>query len=139
VERDQVLEELKAQLLLAQAWTKKGADLKQRDVQFDIGDLVYMKIRPYRRRLMASCPNEKLAPRFYNLFAMEKKIGQVAYKVAQPATYNIHPVFHVSQLRKANEALQAFTDISSQPSEELEMLVEPEAVLGVRSRTSNSL
>lgn len=78
---------------------KKGADSKRRDVKFEVGDLVYLKLRPYRRMTLATRPNEKLVPRFYGSFAIEQKIGPVAYKLALPSHCNIHPVFHVSQLR----------------------------------------
>lgn len=98
-----------------------------------------MKIRPYRRKSLAARPNEKLAPRFYGPFAVEKKVGPVAYKLSLPATCSIHPVFHVSQLRKANGMFTTITDIPSQLNEELELLVEPEAVIGVRPGIGKNL
>lgn len=101
LELDQILDESKAQLLRAQAKMKSRADSKRRDVQFHTGDLVYLKIRPKHWKTLATRDNEKLAPRFYGPFAVEKKIGQVAYKLPLPTTCNIHSVFHVSQLRKA--------------------------------------
>ncbi|KAL2506034.1 Ribonuclease H-like domain containing protein [Abeliophyllum distichum] len=118
---------------------KNVADAKRRDVQFDIGDLVYLKIRPYRRKSLASRPNEKLAPRFYGPFEIEKKIVPVAYKLALPTTCNIHSVFHVSQLRKAEGVGKAVTEVPSQLSEDLEMMVELEVVLGVRPGSGNNI
>ena len=123
IERDQILEELKAQLLRAQAALKKGTDKKRRDVKFKVGDLIYLKSRPYRRKKLATHSNEKLAPRFYGPFAIEQKIGPVAYKLTLPSHCNIHPVFHVSQLHEAKGALKASVDIPSQLSTDLEMLV----------------
>ena len=74
---DRMLEELKAQLLRAQAQMKEGANGKRRHVQFEVGDMVYLKIRPYRRKSLVARPHEKLAPRFYGPFAVEKRVGQV--------------------------------------------------------------
>jgi len=100
MERDQALEELKDQLVRAQANMKRGADQKRRDVQFAVGEFVYLKIRPYRRKTLAVHPNEKLAPRFYGPFAIEQRVGPMAYKLALLAPYHVHHVFHVSQLRE---------------------------------------
>lgn len=138
-ERDLILQELKAQLLLAQAKMKITADAKRREVQFQEGDLVYLKVRPYRRKTLAARPNEKLAPKFYGHFAVEKKIGLVAYKLALPPTCNIHPIFHVYQLRKVEGGVQAVNEVPKQLNEKLEMLVEPEALLGIRPRVGSNI
>ncbi|XP_022894110.1 uncharacterized protein LOC111408597 [Olea europaea var. sylvestris] len=62
----------------------------------------------------------------------DHRIGKVAYKLILPPTCNIHPVFHVSKLRKAEGAVHAVKEVPSQLSEELEMLAEPETLLGMR-------
>ena len=74
-------------------------------MQFEVGDLVYVKIRPYRQKTLATRVNEKLSPKFYGPFAVEKRIEKVAYKLSLPPSCAIHPVFHVSQLRKAEGAV----------------------------------
>lgn len=63
---------------------------------------------------------------------MELKVGQVAYKLKLPSTTTIHPVFHVSQLRKAIGDLQPVSALLPQLSTEGEFIMESEAVLGVR-------
>lgn len=60
-----MLDELKAQFVLAQNRMKKFADLKQREVQFEVGDMVYVKLRPYQAKTLARKPNEKLSPRYF--------------------------------------------------------------------------
>ena len=42
-----------------------AADAHKRDVQFEEGDLVYLKIQPYIQHSLANRRNEKLAPRHY--------------------------------------------------------------------------
>lgn len=80
---------------------KDYADATRHDAQYAVGNLVYLKLRPYRRKSVALHRNEKLYPRYYRPFEIVARVGPVAYKLRLPKPTSMHPVFHVSQLRKA--------------------------------------
>lgn len=52
-ERDLSLNALKENLNVAQNRMKKFANLKRREVQFEVEDVVYLKLRPCRQRSLA--------------------------------------------------------------------------------------
>lgn len=139
IKRDVILDELKAQLLRAQTMMKKWADGERRNVKFQVGDLVYLKLRPYRQRSLPARANEKLAAHYYGLFEIEKEVGPVAYQLKLPPHCRIHPTFHVSQLREAKGAMKATMELPKLLNEDLEMVVEPSTVLGVRSGAGRNM
>ncbi|RDY05430.1 Tf2-8, partial [Mucuna pruriens] len=90
-ERDAILEELKMKLSKAQNSMKIQADKKRRDVELTVGEMVYLKAQPYKWKSLAHRPNEKLSPRFYGPFAVEERVGKVAYKLKLLDHARIHP------------------------------------------------
>ena len=55
---------------------------------------------PEHSKTLSTGPVPKLSPRYCGPFRVLKRVGNVAYKLELPATSQVHPVFHVSRLRK---------------------------------------
>ena len=95
-DRDAILDDLRLHLLHAHQRMKKQADIHQHHEEFKVGDLVFIKLRPYRQSSLARRRFEKLSPRFYGPFQVLKTIGKVAYKLDLPQDARIHSTFYIS-------------------------------------------
>ena len=83
----------------AQDRFKKFADVKRRMVTFDEGDQVLLRVSK-KLQSLSTGKVPKLSPKYYGPFTILKHIGTVAYKLALPKGSQVHPIFHVSCLRK---------------------------------------
>ena len=51
-------------------------------VEFQVGDMVFLRIRPYRQVSLMKGRNEKLWPKFFGSYKVLERIGAVAYRLA---------------------------------------------------------
>jgi hypothetical protein len=79
---------------------KLQADKHRTERSFDVGDQVWLKLQPYVQTTVAPRANHKLSFKYFGPFEIEDKIGAAAFKLKLPSGSKVHPVFHVSLLKK---------------------------------------
>ena len=79
---------------------KSYADLKRRDIEYEMGDKVFLKLSPWRKILRFG-KKGKLSSRFIGPYEILERIGPMAYRLAfPPELTKLHNVFHVLMLRR---------------------------------------
>ncbi|KAG8503343.1 hypothetical protein CXB51_001305 [Gossypium anomalum] len=79
---------------------KSYTDLKLKEIEYSVGDLVFHKVSPWKKVLRFG-QKGKLSPRFIGPYRIMKHVGPVNYQLELPSKLDqIHNVFHVSMLRR---------------------------------------
>jgi hypothetical protein len=99
-ERSTMQSLLQQHLLRAQQRMKSQADKKRSERSFQVGDMVFLKLQPYIQQSVATRGTQKLTFRYFGPYKVLQRIGEVAYKLELPASSQVHPVVHVSQIKK---------------------------------------
>ena len=80
---------------------KQQVDKHHSERSFKEGDWVFFRLQPYKwMSLKKLNKDNKLAPKYYSPYKVLHKIGSMAYKLELLASSRVHPVFHVSCLKK---------------------------------------
>lgn len=99
-EASEKVEIIRRRMKEAQDRQKSYADKRRKDLEFSVGDHVFVKVTPLKG-VMRFSKTGKLAPRFIGPYPIMERIGKLAYRVALPEHLSsVHNVFHVSHLRK---------------------------------------
>ncbi|XP_041001703.1 uncharacterized protein LOC121247415 [Juglans microcarpa x Juglans regia] len=126
--RTQIVNILKGNLTAAQARMKNYADKNRIEQQFMVREWVYLRLQPYQQKSVAARRNMKLEPHFYSPFRVAQRLGLVAYRLELPSTSQIHPVFHVSCLKKKiGDQIQPLATLPPTNGDD-EVISEPEAM-----------
>jgi hypothetical protein len=99
-EAERQVQMIREHLRTAQSRQKSYADTRRRQLEFEEGDHVYLKVSPIRGMWRFKIKG-KLSPRFIGPFKILKRVGQVDYQLELPSHLSdVHDVCHVSQLKK---------------------------------------
>ncbi|SPC65772.1 related to Gag-pol polyprotein [Ustilago sp. UG-2017b] len=115
---------LQEQIREAQRRTVDQYNRKHKDIEFKVGDMVYINRWNWKTRR----PTPKLDTRFAGPYPVQERVGRRAYRITLPANLRVHDVFHVSMLEPAKtSSLPHRRDqpiIPSLPDEDLDFEVE---------------
>lgn len=91
---------IRDRLKAVQSHQKSYADVRHRELDFEVGDKVFIKVSPMKGVLRFG-KKGKLSPRFVGPYAILRKVSNIAYTLELPSCFSsIYPVFHVYMLRK---------------------------------------
>jgi hypothetical protein len=99
-EAEKQVQIIRENLKTAQSRQKSYADNRRRELIFEVGDFVYLKVSPMRGMKRFKVKG-KLSPCYIGPFKILERKGEVAYQLELPDSLSdVHDVFHVSQLKK---------------------------------------
>jgi hypothetical protein len=81
-DRQQITTILQQQLLRAPQCMKSQAEKHRSNHEFQVGDLVYLKVQPYIQMSFAPRSCQKLAFRFFGPYKILQRVGAAAYKIS---------------------------------------------------------
>ncbi|WMV28960.1 hypothetical protein MTR67_022345 [Solanum verrucosum] len=87
LKRDDVLVLLKNNLSKAQTCMKLYVDARRTDLQLEVGDWAFVKLKPYRQLSLRLHHHHKLRRKYFGPYQVLKRIVYVAYKLDLPAMH----------------------------------------------------
>ena len=96
---DQILHILQENLHMARNRMKQQADQHRYECTFQVSDMFFLHLQPYKKSSLKLKGHPKLAPKFYGPYKVLQKIGSIAYKLELPRSSHIHLEFYVSSLK----------------------------------------
>ncbi|XP_070003299.1 uncharacterized protein LOC142165768 [Nicotiana tabacum] len=83
----------------AQQRMQAHANSYKSDCVFKVRDWVFVKLQPYRQSTLSLSPYHKLTSKYFGSYPIVEKVGVVAYKLLFPPEVQLHPTFHIFQLK----------------------------------------
>ena len=109
---------------------KSYTDLKRKDIEYEVGDKVFLKVSLWMK-VLRFVKKGKLSPRFMGSYEVLERIGPVTYRLAVPPELaKLHDVFHVSMFQKYRSDESHILPVQEiQVQEDLSYDEEPKVIL----------
>jgi len=131
--QQQALQILKDNLTMALNRMKQQVDQHCSERSFEVGDWVVLRLQPYKQMSLKQAKKDnKLSPKYYGPYKVLQNISTMAYKLELPASSRVHPVFHVSCLKKVIGNKSPVQTIFPELDEEGQIILEPKAITDTR-------
>jgi hypothetical protein len=75
---------LKENLHTTQNRQKISAYMHMIECSFEVGDLVFLRLQPYRQSSLKKSGTEKVKTIFYGPYRIMRRVGEVSYKLELP-------------------------------------------------------
>ncbi|WVZ10660.1 hypothetical protein V8G54_015190 [Vigna mungo] len=121
--RDAISKELKENLCEAQEKNKLQANKDRRDVVYNEGDWVFLRIQPYRLKSLSQKRNEKLSPRYYGLIKSWNELGSHEFGAIRSTCTPYAIYFHMFAKYMVEVTLEKLLDICQNATSEMEVLL----------------
>lgn len=135
VSREAMNQLLKDAIIVAQHKYKVYVDKQRTEASFQEGQMVYLKLQPYRQLSVAVRKHLKLAHKYFGPFEIVEKIGKVACKLRLPPGSLVHHVFHIRLLKKKVGSKYTITTALPKIGAEGQFLVQPAKLLQKNDQT----
>ena len=123
---------------MARNYMKQQAYQHRSECTFQVCDMVFLRLQPYKKSSMKLKGRHKRDPKFYGPYKVLQKIGFVAYKLELPPSSRIHLVFHVSCLKKVIGTNIRAQTVLPELDNEGSIILESKAILNKRTRQLRS-
>ncbi|GKF31605.1 hypothetical protein Tco_0101403, partial [Tanacetum coccineum] len=122
--------QIKSHIQAAHDHQKSYADVRQKPLEFQVGDKVMLKVSPWKGVIRFG-KRGKLNPRYIGPFKIIAKVRTVAYRLELPEQLSrVHSTFHVMKLKKCmDDELLAIPLDEIQVDDKLNFIEEPVEIM----------